>query len=72
MGSNPTVVATGKIVELGGSIFRVESVYRSATGELKSFMACVLLRDADEEDDAGAMVGMEVYDEQLLDVYTVH
>jgi hypothetical protein len=72
MGSNPIMVEPGKIVELQGSIFLVESIYRDRSGELKSFIAKVLLRDVDEDDDAGALVGLEVFDEELLSVYTVH
>jgi hypothetical protein len=72
MGSNPTVIEVGKIVELGDSIFKVQSIYRASSGELKSFTACVLVRDPEEDDDAGSVVGMEVYDESLLDVYTIH
>jgi hypothetical protein len=72
MGSNPVVVEPGSIVELNGSIFLVDTIYRDRSGELKSFIARVLLRDIDDEDDVGSMVGMEVYDEALLDVYTIH
>jgi hypothetical protein len=72
MGSNPTQVEVGKIVELGDSIFLVQSIFRASSGDLRSFTATVLLRDPDEDDDAGSVVGMEVYDESLLDVYTIH
>jgi hypothetical protein len=73
MASNPTLVEPGKIVELNGSIYKIESIYRDRSGELKSFLARVLLRDLDEDqDDAGSTVGLEVYDEELLSVYTIH
>jgi hypothetical protein len=78
-GSNPTVVEPGKIVVCAGSIYRVEECMRDAHGTLRSFYATRLHREPHDEDDEddddyrpGRKCAMEVYDEDLLLVFTIH
>ena len=73
MGSNPTLVEPGKIVELGDSIYKVEAVQRDAYGNLRHFTAQILLRDENvDTTEHPNQCMMEVFDEELLDVYAIH
>lgn len=73
MGSNPTLVEPGKIVELRGCIYRIATIQRDAHGTLRYFTADVLMRPEDtDENDFPDVCSMEVLDEELLLVYAVH
>jgi hypothetical protein len=75
------VVEPGKIVVCAGSIYKVEECMRDSHGVLRSFYATRLHREPDEEDDCeedeedykpDRKCAMEVYDEELLLVFTIH
>lgn len=67
-----TLVEPGKIVEMLGCIYKVDTIQRDAFGTLRYFTAQLLLRDEEMDEDFPDQCGMEVHDEELLDVYTIH